>query len=212
MKTIYTYYEDVSGGRYANTDNERLLGVWRRSWERRGWRTVVLGREDAMKNPKYGEYENRFMRYPSKNDRRYELACFLRWVAMEERGGYHCDFDVMNNGFDGEHGDGLTFYSKFLVPAMTWGTKEDYGRMLELFMSYDYEGKDHVSDQSILVENASRFEYVHRYMMPEIEQEDNWFEYELTHYPNTQMTALELHPRWRVVEMLDRMIWEMRRR
>lgn len=150
------------------------------------------------------------MLYPTVNAREYELACFLRWVAMEMIGGYHCDFDVMNNNFKGEHMDGLTFYSKWLVPAMAWGEKEDYTRMLELFMDYDYRGKKHVSDQSILFENADMFPHEKRYMMPEFEEEGNWFAYELTHYPNSRTLGIGLTPRSKFVEIFDRMIYELR--
>lgn len=201
---IYTYFEDFSHSR----ENIALLTEWRRNWERHGWTPVVLGREDAMKNPRYGEYVKRFSLYPTVNNPNYELCCFLRWVAMEMVGGYHCDFDVMNNGFKGEHRAILTFYSKYLVPAMVWGDKDDYSRMLALFMGYDYKGKRHVSDQDILVENVDTFPHEKRYMMPEIEQEGNWFNYELIHYPNMRMAELGMNPRSVNVERFNRIFAE----
>lgn len=206
-KTIYTYFEDFS----HDKESLVLLAEWRRNWTQYGWTPVVLGSEDAMKNPRYEEYVRRFSLYPTTNSPKYELCCFLRWVAMEMKGGYHCDFDVMNNGFKGEHLNGLTFYSKYLVPAMVWGEKADYTRMLQLFMDYDYKGKKHVSDQSILVENVNTFPHEKRYMMPEIEQEGNWFNYELIHYPNGRMAQLGMKPRSVNVERFNRIFHELRR-
>lgn len=186
-KTIHTYYEDLGDG---DTDNIQLLKVWQDCWQSKGWKTVVLTREDAKKNPRYQEYYDRFMLYPTTNSRKYEMACFLRWVAMEMIGGYHCDFDVMNYGFKGEHGDMLTFYSKYLVPAMVWGRKEDYSYMLDVMMNYDYEGKEHVSDQNLLVDVVDSLSCWKIYKMPEINQEDDWEKYPLVHFPNERGKGL----------------------
>lgn len=203
---IYTYYEDIYDKQFKINDQSRLLDLWMDSWSSKGWTPIVLNSDDAKKNPNYDKYLNRFIKYPSLNHKEYELACFLRWVAMEMIGGYHCDYDVMNYGFIGEGETSLTFYSKFMVPCMVFGTKEDYTRILELFMSYNRRSKKHVSDQTILVENINTIEYNKRYLCPEYKQEGNWFQYELVHYPNGVMSKYGLQPRYMAVEEFNNII------
>lgn len=198
---IYTYYEPVPGDPRDRQNNEQLLELWQQNWESKGWTPVVLSRKDAEKNPRFKEYMSRFMHYPTVNNKTYELACFLRWVAMEMIGGYHCDFDVFNIRFRGGHYEELTFYSKYLVPAMVWGAKADYSRLLDLFMKYDYRGKQHVSDQNILVDNVNTFPHKKRYMMPEFMQEGNWYNYELVHFPNARMSTWDMRPRARYIAL-----------
>lgn len=199
---IYTYYEQVSSDRAEALNAERLLELWVRNWSSKGWQPVILSDKDARKNPRYKECISRFQTFPTGNNTRYELACFKRWLAMACIGGYHCDFDVMNLRFRGGHTNDLTFYSKYLVPAMVWGSKEDYKRLLDLFMAYDPSGKVHISDQQILVDNVDTFQFEKRYMMPEFMQENNWYNYELVHFPNSRMTHWKMQPRHRYIEML----------
>lgn len=199
---IYTYYEQVSDDSADIMDSQKLLELWVRNWSSKGWQPVILNDKDAEKNPRYEECTERFKQFPTINSRRYELACFKRWLAMACIGGYHCDFDVMNLRFRGGHTNGLTFYSKHIVPAFVWGTKEDYDSMIDLFMNYDDTGKVHVSDQQILADNVDTFQLEKRYMMPEFMQERNWYNYELVHFPNGRMSHWKMQPRHRYIELL----------
>lgn len=203
-KVIYTYYMDIYERMFGIDHHTKLLAVWKESWESQGWQTVVLGPDDAKKNPKYKQYLKRFKTFPSLNHKDYELSCFLRWVAMEYVGdGYHCDYDVMNYGFHGEGETELTFYSKYMVPCMVYGRKEDWTRMLDLFMKHKPTGQNHVSDQSILVENVDTFPHRKRYMCPELNQEQNAVKYELVHYPNGVMNEMGLQPRHVFIKVIN---------
>ena len=207
---IHTFYSDIYDKKFGIDTNIRLLELWKENWSLLGWEPVVLGYEDAKGNPRYSEYLAKFRTFPTSNSKDYELACFMRWVAMEMVGGYHCDFDVFNYGYHGEGEKELTFYSKYMVPCMVYGTKGDYSRMLELFMSYNPKGKSHVSDQSILVENVDTFPHKKRYLCPEIGQEGNYYRYELVHYPNGVMSQACMQPRWRYVKHFNDIILGMK--
>lgn len=201
--TIYTYFEPVPWTADEQTVSEELLHLWERNWASKGWSPVVLTLEDAKKSPLYEDYARKVMSFPTVNNRTYESACFMRWLAMSQIGGYHCDFDVMNLRFHGGHTNGLTLYSKYVVPAMMWGTKDNYRRMVELFMGYiPKPGHSHVSDQSILVESQDTFPMERRYIMPEFMQEGNWYNYEVVHFPNSRMSGWNMQPRYKYIEML----------
>jgi hypothetical protein len=84
---IYTYYEPNSkDGKDVKEAEERLILQWRRAWWAQGFRPVVLGRGEALKNPLYKkkqmlELEDNF---------ELELARWLAWGNMG--GGIMADY------------------------------------------------------------------------------------------------------------------------
>lgn len=93
---VFTYFADVPECRDAD-----LLPVWKRSWEKHGWETVVLGTQDAVHADRM-MYE-RFRISPllaCRNPALYTLAAMLRWIPMTRVAEpcLHVDWDVMCNG------------------------------------------------------------------------------------------------------------------
>lgn len=92
---VYTYYDPVPG----MPSQEWMIQKWAASWEKAGFSPVVLSRKDAETHSHFKELEARFAGYPTINPPGYELACWLRWLAMVQRGGgILVDYDVLPYG------------------------------------------------------------------------------------------------------------------
>jgi len=101
---IYTFYGSVKS--FSNERKRLTLDMiqeWKKSWSRAGWKPIVLSPKDAEFHPYYKEYVNAIKKQQSAkkslNSQDYEVFCFLRWLAVANKGGgYMCDYDVLNNG------------------------------------------------------------------------------------------------------------------
>jgi hypothetical protein len=104
--TIFTYHENI-----PTWDHAQLVSVWRRSWQDKGWRAIVVGREAAKQHPLFGAFVKRTRTFPTVNDRQYEEACYVRWLAfavmikITDGRALMSDYDVMNLNF---HEDNLS--------------------------------------------------------------------------------------------------------
>ena len=76
---VYTYYDATLAKPEAVKDGERrLLLVWRRAWWARGFRPVILGKAEAMKNPRYETLQALSLH----ENLRAELMRWLAWGHM----------------------------------------------------------------------------------------------------------------------------------
>jgi hypothetical protein len=88
---VYTYYAAMGMGGAAEID------VWKASWSNAGWKPVVLGEQHAALHPKYRQHKALFASMPTVNPTAYELACYLRHLAVAAvGGGTLTDYDVFN--------------------------------------------------------------------------------------------------------------------
>ena len=85
---ICTYFESAfTGFIEVDQDYKDLLKMWAESWERQGWRPVVLREADAMKHPLLTEKNlANIKNLPTMNVKKYELACYFRWFAAVQVG------------------------------------------------------------------------------------------------------------------------------
>ena len=67
-------------------DYKDLLFMWEESWALQGWQPVILRESDAMRHPKFAANLKDLKMLPTKNNRKYELACYLRWFAAVQVG------------------------------------------------------------------------------------------------------------------------------
>jgi len=95
--TVFTFYEPIPG--FAG--DAELLEVWRQSWQKAGWRPVVLNLDVARAHPRFTELRQWFgLHFHKVNDARYSWCCFSRWLALETMGGgLMMDYDVVNYGW-----------------------------------------------------------------------------------------------------------------
>lgn len=192
---IYTFYQPVPC--LVHHQNEKIIEVWEKSWRYYGWNPIVLGINDAKQHPFYETYRKKCEQFPTANDKDYEILCFLRWLAMANLGGWHCDFDIINYGFEPiDYKEKVVTCSHWSLAATTIHLpKSGYENIIKLI--YDYRvserdinqelGKYHISDMTILSnlrEQCNIFEYLDcesLYSLTNHKQEP-WTETKLVHF------------------------------
>jgi hypothetical protein len=187
---IYTYHEFLP----QIPNGHRLLDFWKASWEREGWTPVVLDRSHAEQHANYSEFLERYKNLPSVNPPGYELACYLRWLAMAVvGGGWMSDSDVIPYGFKPNDypTDALTIWSRGTgaCPCLVSGTVEHYSQTAKVFADWSGEtnfenGRPHASDQNILGK-VDRF-YNNIQICSQYGETD-WDSCAVVHYPNSSM-------------------------
>jgi len=80
---VYTYFEPLN-----LNDAKDLIPLWVGAWKRVGCTPVVLLPSDAVAADDYHEFAARVGSYPTVNPPAYELACYVRWLALREAMGW----------------------------------------------------------------------------------------------------------------------------
>ena len=162
MHNVFAYHEGFD--RNLSHGHQLVIDHWRRSWAKQGWNPVVLGIEDAKRNPMFKEFDARCRKLPTVNTAEYELACYRRWMAVAAAGGgFMSDYDVINYGFKARKPEAeLVIYESAthcnsVVPSVVGGTA--YGFLLgcmafslpdpNLITSSD-GGRAHTSDMVVM--------------------------------------------------------------
>lgn len=133
-KHVYTYYEPLKMDRdYIEED---LINVCAKSWEKNGWKLIVLNYEVAKSHDFYSSYSEVIKQLPSANLAFYDYHCYMRWLAMSKiGGGIMIDYDVANLSLT----DDSIFQQKMLtgfqghVPCVVSGTAEQYLEACKIF-------------------------------------------------------------------------------
>jgi hypothetical protein len=152
-----------------------MLQLWNASWTNAGFKTLVLGREDATKHHRYTALLEKISSLPAPYDYArgisdYDKACFLRWAAMAAlpHPAFMADMDVMNMGFKAsewcansqvqQQTDDIFLFDRF-VPSLVYGDPKAYERIASLFedaphqlvdMQMDFDKKWPISDMGVL--------------------------------------------------------------
>ena len=189
---IYTYHEFVPEIPHGHN----LVNFWKDCWEKAGWTPVVLDRSHAEQHPQYSEYIELYKRLPSVNPPNYELACYLRWLAMAVvGGGWMSDSDTIPYGFKPnahpENLDKLVIWSHggHICPCLVSGNSEHYTLAAKVFSEWKGEtdfinGKPHASDQNILGKVDKFYQNI-----PICSQygDVGWNNFPVVHYPTDSM-------------------------
>lgn len=153
---VFTYFRpcvDVA----ALAEQRRILAIWEKNWRDAGWEPIILTETHARKHPEFERYRKAFEAMPTVSPKDYEMACWLRWMAMAViGGGFMIDYDVLSNGYEGGHwmlkGDGklpLIMSANNPVPCAVIGTREQYQNAIDAFLTCSIgteQGKPHLSD------------------------------------------------------------------
>ena len=175
MTTVYTYYEPILPGQVEE------IAIWRQSWERYGWQAVVLGPEALQGYAGLADLERRFSQFPTHNVKRYEMACFLRWLALAlVGGGLLTDYDCVNIGFTPEQYDAAIADKRLFSfsgggPGVFYADADSAMELVEKLASYRPTpqtaetdmmlGSLHISDLTIMA--SLEFESVNLCRQPE---------------------------------------------
>lgn len=76
---IYTYYDaEKETDEKVKTVEDKLLTIWRRAWWAQGFKPVILGKAEAMKNPMFGS----FQMHEINGTLEHEIMRWLAWGYM----------------------------------------------------------------------------------------------------------------------------------
>ena len=146
MSTVYTFYHQIP----QIARPEALLGLWKYTWEKRGWNTRVLVLGDAQANPRYdvlrGSVETKTK---SINPGEYDLMCWLRWLAFEQvGGGMMTDYDVINRSLTPDYNSQapVTVHDLHRVPCCVSATKEGAASIVSGIIDMPEQDVEHYSD------------------------------------------------------------------
>jgi hypothetical protein len=159
-KTVYTYYEPL--GMVRDYTEEDLIKTCAKSWEKNGWKLVVLNYKVAQSHYFYSDYSEVIKQLPSVNPFLYDYHCYMRWLAMSKvGGGIMIDYDVVNLNLI----DDSIFQQKMItgfqehVPCVVLGTAEQYLESCKTFCELKDNkkciknyNKPHTSDMIMLAE------------------------------------------------------------
>lgn len=169
--TVFTYFDAVPE---INANEQKAqIELWKESWKSRGWNPIVLTWLEARKHALYEKFENAVKLLPTVNPKKYELSCYLRWLALDQAGGglmsdYDCipgrmlprDLDEIRKDSGKMHV--LQSNDSVVVPACVYADREALKLWIKTMMGYkpttsDIEqGVSHVSDQSIATSIAAQ--------------------------------------------------------
>jgi hypothetical protein len=208
---IFTYYSRISIpgtlGPLKMLKNHRdqmdVLKLWEKTWSQNGWEPIVLGEKDALEADK--KLATQIMEaknlYRSPNPKQYEMACYLRWVAMigvteSASNGLMTDYDVMNRNFRPEDLEPLwqenpsqnLLFLAGTVPCAVSGTVSGFRLLADTFLEYEAQPvprsestRQNTSDQNILQDFKSRYHVIEP--SPCIQWGLNgWEQFPLVHY------------------------------
>lgn len=156
---IYTFYEKI----YESDDSAQLemIQIWKESWSYYGWTPIVLDMKDVMHHVLYEKMKNVCSKFPTTNNPIYELYCFLRWLSMDNRGGWFTDYDIINYGFKPiDYGNKVVTTSYQLGGNTIYGPQNFYKEIINAILSYKIDEMDfinidgvktpHISDMHLL--------------------------------------------------------------
>lgn len=150
---IYTYYEDINFN-----FQDKMIDLWKKSWEQHGFEAVVLTLEDAKKNPYYEEFVTN-LKYlnteiAGKDIGPYELSCHVRWLAysiQEDTDAFFVsDYDVINKNFNSsdinEPLDKILFLDGY-CPCFVYGTAQQYLKFCKDIIECSHKHKESSKQQ-----------------------------------------------------------------
>ena len=167
--TICTYFEPFPSHR--QDEFQAMVKIWNQSWTQQGWNTRVFTERDAAKYPGYRKLKNHLLNLPTVNDQRFEMTCYIRWVAMVASGcRWMSDIDMMNFGFPPQqpwHGPILFSYGG-VMPALVTGSTEAFQAVINTLKQISLDplnstsvirvnGKPHVSDMLVFANNPQLY-------------------------------------------------------
>lgn len=157
---VYTYFDS----NFVSRDARKILALWEQCWQRAGWEPVVLDSNTAKQHPRYQSVVDRVRQFPTVNKPQYEMACYVRWLAMAQVGGLHSDWDMVNLGEPPwELGNKFTDWGRWggFMPVLVSGNRADFESVLDWFFldpPIEQQGKrQHCSDMLFFTTYGPQF-------------------------------------------------------
>lgn len=149
---VYTYMANTA--LWGNDDRQACLDLWREGWMTRGWNPVILSRRDAVKHPKFAQFEAALAKLPCATDRVLRDADLLRWLALDSAGGgLMVGWDVLPDAIAPAD---MPTDGRVALLGGAFISKSEISQWVDAIILYDAQpedvenGKLHVTDETIM--------------------------------------------------------------
>lgn len=108
---VISYFNLIPGCKFSS-ECEKIIDIWKKSWQKHGWNTILLDESYAKNNPLFKKVnlddpDANFYKTIHPNMWKYHRSCYCRLLAycqyVRVNGStLYADYDVMNYGFSPE--------------------------------------------------------------------------------------------------------------
>ena len=105
---VISYFNLIPNFKFSS-ESQELIDVWKKSWQKHGWNTILLDESHAIRNPLFNKLDldnpdANFYKTINPGMLKYHRSCYCRLLAycqyVRENGvTLYADYDVMNYGF-----------------------------------------------------------------------------------------------------------------
>lgn len=168
---VCCYFSELINNEFS-IESKQLIPIWEKSWQDKGWQTLVLNESHAKSNELYDEkiftLECNFFK-SHKHVSEYLKTCYQRWFAYSTIANQHdqihwADYDVINyNYFPHDYMPVNVIFD----PSYCCGKidKDMFVRILQSFINNAYIDDDHYSSYN-LTDNNDMCLLDHMRMLP----------------------------------------------
>lgn len=158
---VFTYYQPINS---LSGDDKLQILIWKKTWEKHGWRTIVLNKNNIMIDELFTKFLEIVKKFPSVNSGTYDIRNYIKYMLMHQiGGGLLTDYDIINNGFEPK--DLAEIIRKDILVNLhgtnqesgcCYGSKSAYLDACKYMESYDLSnckiinGRKHTSEECIL--------------------------------------------------------------
>ena len=105
---VISYFNLIPDSKFSS-ESEELIDIWKKSWQKHGWNTILLNESHAKRNPLFNKLDldnpdANFYKTINPSMWTYHRSCYCRLLAycqyVRENGAtLYADYDVINYGF-----------------------------------------------------------------------------------------------------------------
>lgn len=162
---VISYFNLISDSKFSS-ESEELTDVWKKSWQKHGWNTILLNESHARANPLFNKLDldkpnANFYKTINPKMWKYHRSCYCRLLAycqyVSENGAtLYSDYDVINYNFFVRDALGISIdshlcRSRCAVYLGTIGAKQIERAILNFSKSSFTEDAKHGSSNDMMV-------------------------------------------------------------
>jgi hypothetical protein len=158
---IYTYHQDIN-----HSSQNELIDLWKISWSRKGYKTIVLNLEDAKKNSYFDTFNSEIRRIfneiTGKQITDYGMSCWFRWLAyatQKYEKFYVSDYDAINVNFSIAKPSDKLHLMDNACPFLASGTPTQFENLCKAFVEVSNERIDILKQQAYHYHDQEFFQY-----------------------------------------------------
>ena len=170
---IFTYSQFLPS--MGDSTIAQIVELWSYAFYAQGFFPVILNHTSAEVRYNFNETRSKFSIFPSVNHADYELSCYLRWIALAERGGgLLMDYDLLPmtsprstamRALKECRWTNLTTY-EMQTPMVLHGSGSEIEKWVNYMTHFQMkdivaiEGKPHISDMIMALHSISHNEKI----------------------------------------------------